>query len=130
MPTTSSGPTPDAPIPANIRQDSAPNHPPQGDRRRVHSNPGPSTNLPGLITVQLPPNLTKGQTFKVVVRQVDGRKYKVIDGIFSSGFWSSTALGIPAAPETRNSVLKHIALSIPQENRWHPSGARFSGPAG
>ncbi len=87
--------------------------------------PGPfSTNLPGLMSIQLPPNLTKGQTFNLVVRQVDGRTYRVI-GTFQFTITVKTAEEVLPGLKRNLSVLKHIALSIPATNRWYPVFERY-----
>jgi hypothetical protein len=87
--------------------------------------PGPLSNtIACLMSIQLPPNLTKGQRFELVVRQVDGRTFRVV-GTFQF------TIDVRAAEEilprlVRNlSVLKHIALSIPQDNRWYPVFERY-----
>jgi hypothetical protein len=82
--------------------------------------PGPfSTNLPGLMSIQLPPNLTKGQKFSTVIRQVDGRTHKVI-GTFQFDILVKTSQDILSNANRNLSVLKHIAEAIPVENRWYP----------
>ena len=87
--------------------------------------PGPfATALPGLMSVQLPPDVTKGQKFTVVVRQIDGRTFRVI-GTFQFDIHVKTAVEILPRFERNLSVLKHIALSIPQDNRWYPVFQRY-----
>ncbi len=87
--------------------------------------PGPfATNLPALLSIQLPPGLVKGQRFSVVVRQVDGRRYRVVGTTQFDIRVDSAAAIVPSL--TRNlSVLKHIALQIPKENRWYPVFVRY-----
>jgi hypothetical protein len=87
--------------------------------------PGPfQTNLPALMSIQLPPNVIKGQRFKVVVRQVDGGNYRAV-GTFQFDIVIKTVTEILPRSKRNLSVLKHIALSIPQENRWHPVFQRY-----
>jgi hypothetical protein len=82
------------------------------------------TNIVGLMSVQLPPSVTKGQKFTVVVRQVDGITRKII-GIFQFDIYVKVALEILPLFRRNLSVLKHIALSIPEENRWYPVFQRY-----
>lgn len=87
--------------------------------------PGPfAVPIASLLTVQLPPNLTKGQKFTVVLRQVDGRKLRVI-GTTQFDIHVKTATEILPRFKRNLSVLKHIALSIPKENRWYPVFQRY-----
>jgi hypothetical protein len=87
--------------------------------------PGPSSsNLPGLLSIQLPPNLSKGQKFSIVVRQVDGRTHKVI-GTFQFDILVKTSQDILPHANRNLSVLKHIAKAIPIENRWYPVFQRY-----
>jgi hypothetical protein len=81
--------------------------------------PGPSsTNLAGLMSIQLPPNLSKGQKFSTVIRQVDGRTHKVI-GTFQFDILVKTSQDILPNAKRNLSVLKHIAEAIPVESRWY-----------
>ncbi len=87
--------------------------------------PGPfTTALPGLMSVQLPPNVTKGQQFTIVVRQVDGRTLRVV-GTFQFTIKVKTAQEVLPGMKRNLSVLKHIALSIPENNRWYPVFERY-----
>jgi hypothetical protein len=92
--------------------------------------PGPlQTTLPGLMSIQLPPNVTAGQQFTVVVRQVDGRRLRVI-GTFQFTITVSTADTLLPRLTRNLAVLKHIALAIPQSNRWYPVFERYLGQLG
>lgn len=87
--------------------------------------PGPfEKNLAGLMSIQLPPNVIAGQRFSVIVRQVDGRRYRVI-GTFQFDILVGKSAKILPNLERNLSVLKHIALSIPQDNRWHAVFVRY-----
>lgn len=87
--------------------------------------PGPfATTLPALISIQLPPNITKGQKFTVVLRQIEGRKLRVL-GTTQFDIHVKTAPEILPRLKRNLSVLKHIALSIPAGNRWHPIFALY-----
>ncbi|HKT09198.1 MAG TPA: hypothetical protein VJR24_14965 [Gemmatimonadaceae bacterium] len=115
--------------------------------------PGTGPNLPGLLTVQLPPTVRKGQAFKAVVRQMTNAQAKrpapppVIGSGTGNGdtaragngviHWrrvvGSFQLSIPVrtkdvllTPEERLlSVTRWIAESIPPGNRWNPVFARY-----
>lgn len=87
--------------------------------------PGPfEKNLVGLMSVQLPPNVVAGQKFSVIVRQVDGRRYRVI-GTFQFDIRVGKAATILPELKRNLSVLKHIALAIPEGNRWYPVFERY-----
>jgi hypothetical protein len=83
-----------------------------------------SATIAGLLTVQLPPNLVKGQKFSTVLRQVDGRKLRVI-GTTQFDIRTKTESEILPKLMRNFSVLKHIALSIPANNRWYPIFERY-----
>jgi hypothetical protein len=92
--------------------------------------PGPFTaTFPGLMSVQLPPTVTKGERYTVVLRQVDGRKLRVVG---TTQFDIRVKSGAEILPRlVRNlSVLKHIALAIPEDNRWFPVFERYLGELG
>lgn len=80
--------------------------------------------IPLLLQIRLPEGIVEGQEFRVSVHQVDGASGRVTGAI---------EFGIPVskAPliveeETRTlSVMRHIAVSIPPENRWYPVFQRY-----
>jgi hypothetical protein len=89
--------------------------------------PGPrALNIPGLLSIELPPTVSKGQTFTVTIHQVSGLPRKVV-GAFQ------ITVAVRAAPEIlpretrRLSVLRYIGQSIPPGNRWHPIWQRLLG---
>lgn len=87
--------------------------------------PGPfKTNIPVLLTIQLPPNIIKDQKFSIILRQVDGRKLRVI-GTTQFDIYVKTASEILPTFKRNLAVLKHIALSIPQNDRWYPIFQRY-----
>jgi hypothetical protein len=87
--------------------------------------PGPfAATLPGLMSVQLPPTVKNGDKYSVVLRQVDGRKLRVI-GTTQFDIRVKTGPEILPRLERNLSVLKHIALSIPTANRWYPVFERY-----
>ena len=87
--------------------------------------PGPlDKTIAGLMTVQLPPGVPEGQVYRIVLRQVSGRSYKVLG---STEFRIEVRNGQALLPRfTHNlAVLKHIAASIPETNRWYPVFVRY-----
>jgi hypothetical protein len=80
--------------------------------------PGPrALNIPGLISIELPPTVTKGQVFTVTVHQVSGLPRKII-GSFQVTIPVHTAAAILPRETRKLSVLRYIGQSIPASNRW------------
>lgn len=89
--------------------------------------PGPiAKNIAALLGIQLPPTVTDGEKFKVVVRQVDGRRLRVV-GTTQFDIHVRTAPQIRPRLERNLSVLRHIQLAIPADNRWAPVFERYVG---
>jgi hypothetical protein len=89
--------------------------------------PGPlAQNIASLLSVQLPPGVNAGQRFHVVLRQVDGKRRKVVG---ASRFEIAVTHGGELLPrlERRLAVLLHVFEAIPQGNRWHPVFERYLG---
>lgn len=87
--------------------------------------PGPRlTNVPGLLTIQLPPDVTKGQEFTATARQVSGLTRRII-GSFQLTIRVSSADKILPDETRKLSLLKHIAQTIPTGNRWYPIFERY-----
>ena len=87
--------------------------------------PGPLEQpIAGLMSVQLPPGVPYGRTYRVVLRQVAGRGYRVLGT-------TEFRIEVKQASELLDSfvhnlaVLKHVARSIPDANRWHPVFRRY-----
>ncbi len=120
---------------------------------------GSGANFAGLLTLDLPSNVKRGQSFTIVVRQVTSsarkqappppppvgarRRARHNGNAFNEGGESRHTLGafqitVPVsskerllAREERNlSVLRYIEESIPQKNRWHPVFHRYVGIIG
>jgi len=83
-----------------------------------------TATIAGLATVQLPPNIVQGQKFTMVLRQVDGRKLRTI-GTTQFDIHIKTKKAVLPKLTTDLAVLKHIALSIPQDTRWYPVFQRY-----
>jgi len=112
---------------------------------------GTASNHAGLMTIDVPPTVRKGQTFKVVTRQITNtfsvapgaqmppeiggvpKVAAVQDVIKWRKVLGSFQLTIPVQtkdvllePEQRLlSVLRWISRSIPQDNRWRPVFDRY-----
>lgn len=89
--------------------------------------PGPlAKNIASLLSIQLPPDVTAGQTFTLVVRQVDGRQRRVV-GTTQFDIRVRTAAEVRPRLERNLSVLRHIQVAIPAPNRWYPVFQRYVG---
>jgi len=87
--------------------------------------PGPlSQTIAGLMTVQLPPGVPYGKSYRVVLRQVSGRTFKVL-GTTEFRIQVKEAEELLPGFIHKLAVLKHIALSIPEDNRWYPVFQRY-----
>jgi hypothetical protein len=92
--------------------------------------PGPlATNLPALLSIQLPPSVVAGQKFRIVIRQVDGRKFRVI-GTFQFDILVKTGPEILPRMTRNLAVLKHVAQAIPATDHWYPVFERYVGQLG
>ena len=80
--------------------------------------------IAGLLTLQLPPNVARGQTFSIVLRQVQGRTNRII-GTFQFDVVVKTRAEILPLLKRNYSVLRYIGQSIPAGNRWHPVWERY-----
>ena len=87
--------------------------------------PGPlDKTIAGLLSVQLPPGVSSGKSYNVVLRQVSGRTYKVLG---TTEFRIKVGKAAELLPKALHnlSVLRHVALAIPPSNRWFPVFARY-----
>ena len=85
---------------------------------------GRKLNIPALLSIKLPDNVTYGQEFRMSVHQVSGRDGHII-GSFEFRIPVSKAELI-LERETRDlSVLRYILAGIPTDNRWYPLMQRF-----
>lgn len=89
--------------------------------------PGPrALNIPGLLSIELPPTIVKGQKFTVTAHQVSGYPRRII-GSFQMTIPVRTAVEILPREIRKLSVLRYIGESIPATNRWHPVWTRYLG---
>lgn len=80
--------------------------------------PGPrSLNIPGMISIELPPTVTHGQIFTVTIHQISGWPRRII-GTFQVTIPVHTAVEILPGEIRKLSVLRFIGQSIPSGNRW------------
>jgi hypothetical protein len=70
--------------------------------------------------------VTSGERFTVVVRQVDGRRLRVV-GTTQFDIRVRTAPELRPRWERNLSVLRHIQAAIPASNRWYPVFQRYVG---
>lgn len=114
--------------------------------------PGSSLNNPGLLTIDLPEGVKRGQSFKIVVRQFTSTAQQIFGGVPAApqGVANAVAPGassviewkqirgtfqisIPVTtrtamlgPEERLlSILRWILKSIPHSDRWYPVFRRY-----
>jgi hypothetical protein len=97
-----------------------------GDVTYVPLPGGRAHNIPALITMELPPGIKRGQTFNVVVKQVAGPSREIL-GTFEIFVRVSPAAALLAEEERTLAVMRHIAGSIPVQDRWYPVFERFVG---
>jgi hypothetical protein len=89
--------------------------------------PGPrALQIPGLLTVELPPTVVKGQVFTATVHQIAGYPRKIV-GSFQLSIHVTTADAILPRETRRLSVFRHIAKAIPSTNRWRAIWERLLG---
>ena len=81
-------------------------------------------NIAALLSVQLPPGISKGQTFAFVVRQVDGRRNRIV-GATEFRIKVETKIEVRPRLERRLAVMKQIFKGISPTNRWHPVFVRY-----
>ena len=113
--------------------------------------PGVGSNHAGLMTIDVPPILRKGQVFKVVIRQITNTfsvapepptppeiaaapivkatreviKWRKVLGSFQLTIPVQTTEVLLEPEERLLSVLRWISKSIPHGNRWHPVFRRY-----
>lgn len=95
-----------------------------GDANFLPLPSGRSTRIPGLLTIELPAGIRKGQQFRVVIQQIDGLTRTVL-GSFEVLVVIATAPALLVDARRDLSVLRHIALAIPSTDRWAPIFGRY-----
>jgi hypothetical protein len=95
-----------------------------GDVTYIPLPEGRMENVAGLLTLELPGDVRRGQEFNVTAQQLSGPPRRVL-----GAFQMQVAVGEKAEllrPETRKlAVLRHIQQSIPAADRWAPVFERY-----
>lgn len=81
---------------------------------------GRQTEIPALITIEMPPTVTAGERYTLTVHQISGGFLRRIIGTFQITILVRMPAQILPAASRRLAVFKHIGLSIPAGNRWRP----------
>ena len=85
---------------------------------------GRTVNIPALLSIELPQTVVAGNEFRVTIHQVSGQTRRIIGSCEFRIRVSSAELILDE--ESRDlSVLKHIASTIPLEDRWYPLMKRY-----
>jgi hypothetical protein len=100
-----------------------------GDANYLPLPAGRTTRIPGLLTIELPPGIRRGQRYRVVLQQIDGLTRSII-GSFEVLVVVSTANLLLADARRELSVWRWILLSIPSNDRWFPVISRYVGQLG
>lgn len=81
--------------------------------------PGPrQTEIPALLSVELPPTVTVGQRYSLTVHQISGGARRKIIGTFQVAVHVKAPNALLPVAGRRLAVFKHISQSIPASNRW------------
>jgi Common central domain of tyrosinase len=86
----------------------------------------PEGNLPGLLSLTLPPGIRTGQTFRLSAQQISGVQNKILGGF-------QMTIPVKDDPEilpseiAKLAVLRYIQQSIPTSSRWHGISQRYVG---
>jgi hypothetical protein len=109
---------------------------PAGGTTYIPVPQGTGPNYAGLLSIQLPLGVRRGQEFTIVVRQITSElgnkregsaRDRYIYGTFQISIPVSTKTAM-LVPEERNlSVMKWIQEAIPTSNRWYPVFQRYIG---
>lgn len=115
--------------PSPVRLTAADPHTITFEPRRVAYLPlpgGRSASIPGLLSVELPPGVTKGEVYRLVVHQLSGAKRSVI-GTFQLEIPVFHEAELLAAETVKLGVLKWIFARIPSDDPWQPVFERYVG---
>lgn len=85
---------------------------------------GRDLRIPALLSIQLPPDVVYGDVYRVSIHQVGGRTRRILGSCDFRIEVSKAELLVDQT--TRNlSVLRHVLLTIPTDNRWYPLMQRY-----
>jgi len=99
--------------------------------------PGGGQNFPGLLTVDLPSTVRRGQQFEIVVRRIttarpsyldnerEGPNWRYVVGAFQINVPVHKEAAVLPGEETLLAVFKWKLEQLPSTNRWHPVLKRF-----
>jgi hypothetical protein len=85
---------------------------------------GRDLNIPALLSIKLPNTVVYGQEYRVSIHQVSGQTGQII-GTCEFQIPVTKAELILGEEIRSLSVLKHIASTIPEENRWYSLMQRY-----
>jgi hypothetical protein len=85
---------------------------------------GRPSNIAGLLTIQLPPSVQTGQTYRVTAHQISGRNRSFIASFQLKIPISRAPLMLPEAQRTYV-VLRNIGKTIGGNDRWRPVFDRY-----
>lgn len=116
---------------------------PPGANANAGAAPGTNPNFAGLLTVDLPPTVIKGQEFNIVVKRVSSRRmsaerdmgskkpvrvmrnWRYIVGSFQIKIPVTTSAVMLWPEENTLAILKWRLANMPAGSRWHPVIARY-----
>lgn len=99
---------------------------PQGDVTYVPIPPGVARSVAGLMSLELPEGVRRGQSFEVTVHQISGRPRKTL-GSFQLNIPISTNAVLLGPEMQRLSVFRYIAQGLPKDDPWRAVLERFLG---
>jgi hypothetical protein len=85
---------------------------------------GRSSNIAGLLTIQLPPSVRTGQSYRVVAHQVSGISHSIVAS-FQLTIPVSTASAMLPVAQRSFDVLSEIGATIAPGDRWRPVFDRY-----
>ena len=85
-----------------------------------------ASDVPGLLSVELPPDLVKGQRYRLVAHQVEGARRRII-GSVQLEVPISSAVEIRPHEERKLGVLRWVRDSMKPSDRWIPIFDRWLG---
>jgi hypothetical protein len=100
-----------------------------GDVTYIPLPSGRAMNIPGLITLELPEGVVKGDLYEVFVHQYSGVTGRIV-GAFQITIPVSAAELVLPAEIRKLSVLRHVADAIPAIDHWRPVFDRYLGQIG
>jgi hypothetical protein len=124
---------------------------PTGGMTYIPIPKGGPINLAGLLSIQLPPGIHKGESYEVIVRQITSEDYQAepipqirskkagavsvdrprqfawrrTSGVFKLTIPVSTKENLLETEERYYAILQYIKQSIPTASRWYPIFVRY-----